>query len=141
MMKYLKKAPANVAAILSCTCWKLGWKMLIFSLLCPKSNDNKPTNPLNSELRVSLEVLFTGWPISEGGIAIFSSGWRVPAVGSGYSLGLWSRNFGGSEQVSASNQRAPGPVSAVLGLRFGPFLRSFPLGALNEGKLKVGSLF
>lgn len=62
-------------------------------------------------------------------------------MGSNYSLGLWSCNFEGSEQVSAWNQRTPGPVSAVLGLRFGPFLKSFHLGALNEGKHEVASLF
>lgn len=66
-------------------------------ILCPESNNNKPPNPLTSELRVLLEVLFAGWPSSEGGIAVFSSGWRVPAVGSRYSLGLW---FGTLRAVS-----------------------------------------
>lgn len=74
MMKYLEKAPANVAAILSCTCWKPSWKMLLFSQFCPKISNNNPPNPLNSELSVFLSMLFTGWPISEGGIAVFNFG-------------------------------------------------------------------
>lgn len=141
MMKYLEKAPANVAAILSCTCWKPSWKMLLFSQFCSKISNNNPPNPLNSELRVFLSVLFSGWPISEGGIAVSNFGCRVPAVGSRYSLGLWPCNFEGSEQVSAWNQRAPGPLSAVLGLRFGAFLKSLPSGALSEDKHDVVSSF
>lgn len=88
-----------------------------------------------------LSVLFSGWPISEGGIAVFNFGCRVPAVGSRYSLGLWPCNFEGSEQVSTWKQRAPGPLSAVLGLGFGAFLKSLPLGALSEDKHNVVSSF
>lgn len=42
MMKYLEKAPANVAAIFSCMCWKPSWKMLLFLQFCSKINNNTP---------------------------------------------------------------------------------------------------
>lgn len=88
-----------------------------------------------------LSVVLTGWPISEGAVVVFSCGWRVPVVGSRYSLGLWPCDFEGREQASAWNQRTPGPLSAALGLRFGAFLKSLPLGASSEGKHKVFSSF
>lgn len=133
MMKYLKKAPANIAAILSRTCRKPGWKMLIFSQLCPRSNNNKPPTLYILELSVFLEVLLTGWPISEGGIVISSSGWRVPAPWN-CGLQLWGQWAGVKLEPEKSW------LLAVLGLRFGPFLKSFLWGALNEDKHKVLSL-
>lgn len=62
--------------------------MLLFLQFCSKINNNTPPPPLYIVSSVFLSVLFTGWPISEGGIAVLNFGCRAPAVGSRYFLGI-----------------------------------------------------
>lgn len=121
MMKYLEKAPANVAAIFSCTCWKPSWKMLLFLQFCSKINNNTP--PFKLWAQCSCQCSLLAGPFLRVELLFWALVVGLLLWVAGISLGSWPFNFEGSEQCQPGTRELLALSQQCWGSGLGHFWR------------------